>query len=199
MSQHLIIFTRFPEPGKTKTRLIPALGALGAAQLHRQLAEQMLAQAKSLSAILPISLEVCFTGGSLTQMQQWLGGDLTYCVQGTGDLGARMSQAFQRSFEAGMKRVAIAGTDCPHLEVSVLAQAFEQLEQHDLVLGTAKDGGYYLIGLQRLYPELLVGIDWGTSRVFEQTAAIAQRLNLSRASLPELADIDRPEDLGLLH
>lgn len=197
-TQHLIIFTRYPEPGTTKTRLIPALGARGAAELHRQLAEGTLSQAIQLQASTSISLEVRFTGGTTSQMQEWLGVDLAYRLQGNGDLGERMSQALNEAFQSGIQQAVIIGTDCPSLDEVLLAKAFDQLHQHDLVLGPAEDGGYYLIGLRCVYPELFTDIDWGSDRVFEQTIAIAQHLNLSIATLPKLPDIDRPEDLNLL-
>jgi hypothetical protein len=89
----------------------------------------------------------------------------------------------------------IIGTDCPDLTIEILTQAFEALKQHDLVLGPAADGGYYLIGLRRLLPELFVEVSWGTSQVRQQTVEIAQSLDLAIAFLPLLNDIDRPEDL----
>ncbi|ARV62233.1 hypothetical protein BZZ01_29630 [Nostocales cyanobacterium HT-58-2] len=195
--EHLIIFTRYPEPGKTKTRLIPALGTESAANLQRQMTEYTLSQVKQLQKIAPISFEVRFAGGSLQLMQDWLGDEIIYKPQGDGDLGSRMTQSFFNAFQWGAQKVITIGTDCPDVNAQTLAEAFEQLQQYELVLGPAADGGYYLIGLQRLVPELFINIDWGTSQVFEQTMNIAQKLNLSLADLPELADIDRPEDLPI--
>ena len=116
MSQHLIIFTRYPEAGKAKTRLIPALGPEGAAELHCQMAEHTLAQARSLQARLPTSVEIQFVGGSAEQMQGWLGEDLHYQPQSAGDLGDRMAQAFQSAFAAGAVAAIVIGTDCPDLD-----------------------------------------------------------------------------------
>src|SRR4028119_49398 len=92
--QHLIIFTRYPEPGKTKTRLIPALGTEGAANLQRQMTEHSLSQVKQLQKTSAISFEVRFAGGNLQLMQDWLGYDIPYQPQGEGDLGSRMAQSF---------------------------------------------------------------------------------------------------------
>jgi len=191
----LIIFTRYPEPGKTKTRLIPLLGAEGAARLQRQMTEQTLAQVKELKAFRPLSVEVHFAGGNQQLMQDWLGSDIIYRQQSDGDLGRRMALAFKDSFSAGMTSVVIIGTDCPDLNAQLMVKAFHALEQNDLVLGPALDGGYYLIGLRRLIPELFRGISWSTAEVLEQTISIAQRLDLAIAFLPLLNDIDRPEDL----
>ncbi|MBW4479702.1 MAG: TIGR04282 family arsenosugar biosynthesis glycosyltransferase [Tolypothrix brevis GSE-NOS-MK-07-07A] len=197
LKQHLIIFTRYPEPGKTKTRLIPALGSVGAANLQREMTEYTLSHVKELQASTAISLEIRFAGGSLQLMQDWLGSDLVYHLQGEGDLGSRMIRSLLNSFQKNAEYVVIIGTDCPGVNPQILTTAFEQLQVFDLVLGPAVDGGYYLIGLQQPFPELLTNIDWGTSQVLSQTVEIAQKLNLSLAYLPILADVDRPEDLPI--
>jgi hypothetical protein len=108
-----------------------------------------------------------------------------------------MAQAFEAAFRVGMQRVVIVGIDCPDLDTVILYEAFHKLQQHDLVLGSATDGGYYLIGLRRFVPELFQGITWSTDRVWQQTIAIAQQQNLSVGALPPLDDIDRPEDLAI--
>jgi len=196
--QHLIIFTRYPEPGKTKTRLIPALGDVGAANLHKQMTEHTIFQVKELQKITRVSVEVRFTDGNLEKMQNWLGHDLGYQFQGEGDLGARMAESFINVFNQKAQQVIIIGTDCPDLNSQILTTAFEKLEVFNLVLGPALDGGYYLIGLQQPIAELFMNISWGTAQVFAKTVEIAQKLNLSIGYLQPLADIDRPEDLTAL-
>ncbi|MDV2995198.1 MAG: hypothetical protein N4J56_004852 [Chroococcidiopsis sp. SAG 2025] len=194
--ESLIIFTRYPEPGKTKTRLIPALGAEKAALLHRQMTEHTLTQVKRLQVQRSVRVEVCFAGGNSNLMMQWLGNDLIYTVQGEGDLGTRMARSLATTFHDGADYAAIVGTDCPGLNAESIAAAFDQLHRVcDLVLGPAVDGGYYLLGLRRFIPELFVGVNWGSPEVLSQTVAIAKRLNLSIAYLPQLPDVDRPEDL----
>ena len=195
MSERLIVFTRYPEPGKAKTRLIPALGAEAAADLHRQMTEHTLAQVKPLQQSRPLTVEIWFTGGDRARMQSWLGSDVTYQPQPEGDLGDRMAQAFQAAFDGGMKAAVIIGTDCPELTDALLTEAFQALQQTDLVLGPAADGGYYLIGLRQLVPEFFKTIAWSTDRVFQQTVDIASNLNLSLTTLPTLTDVDRPDDL----
>jgi rSAM/selenodomain-associated transferase 1 len=199
VNQRLIIFTRYPEPGKTKTRLIPALGAGGAAAFQRQMTEEKLVEINKLKPFYPLSVEIHFAGGNERLMQEWLGSNWAYQQQSEGDLGDRMSAAFQASFEAGINTSVLIGTDCPDLNAQLLAQAFQKLHQHDLVLGPALDGGYYLIGLRRLIPELFIGISWSTAEVLSQTLKIAQKLELNVALLPPLRDIDRPEDLSGLN
>lgn len=192
----LIIFTRYPQPGKVKTRLIPALGAAGAAALHQRMVEHTLAQARALRQTRALSIEVWFTSSStLAQMQEWLGTDVDYCVQPEGDLGDRMVSAFKSVFSKGYTSALIVGTDCPDLNTTLLAQGFSALAQHELVLGPAIDGGYYLMGLRRLVPELFVDIAWSTGEVLEKTLAIAQQLKLTPFLLHHLTDIDVPQDL----
>ncbi|UNU27280.1 glycosyltransferase [Microcoleus vaginatus HSN003] len=195
MPEKLIVFTRYPEPGTTKTRLIPVLGKAGAANLHRLMAQRTIACALSLEKSRRLSVEIYRAGGSQQLMQEWLGSDISCQNQIDGDLGVRMTAAFEKSFNSGVEKTAIIGTDCPDLKAEIMAQAFEELSQHDVVLGPAADGGYYLIGLRRSIPELFGGINWGTSEVFACTRAIAQKLDLKIAYLPTLADIDIPEDL----
>lgn len=197
VKERLIIFTRYPEAGLTKTRLIPILGAKGAATLHRQMTEYTLSKVRELQNNYPLSVEVCFTGGNLSLMQHWLGSDIIYQPQGEGDLGSRMARSLSVAFQDNIERVVIIGTDCPGLNAQLLEKAFHQLHSRNLVLGPAFDGGYYLIGLHYLIPELFTGINWGTKEVLQKTVNIANKLNLSIAYLPKLADVDRPEDLSV--
>lgn len=195
MVERLIVFTRYPEPGKVKTRLIPALGPVGAAEFYRQMAEHTLAQAKQLQGQRSLQVEIRFVGGSYEFMQDWLGKALIYTAQGEGDLGERMTRSLQSAFDGGIQRAVIIGTDCLELDAQVLEAAFQSLEQYDLVLGPAKDGGYYLVGLRQPVPELFRRIAWSTSAVLQQTITIAQKLGLAIVYLPTLSDIDNPEDL----
>ncbi|MEA5598954.1 TIGR04282 family arsenosugar biosynthesis glycosyltransferase [Rivularia sp. UHCC 0363] len=195
--QHLIIFTRYPEPGKTKTRLIPALGVEGAANLQRQMTEFTLSKVKKLCKSTAISFEVRFADGNLQLMQSWLGTELNYQLQGEGDLGKRMENSFLDAFNQGAKKVVIIGIDCPGVNAQILSEAFEKLQDCDLLLGPAVDGGYYLIGLKLAIGQLFTNIDWGTDRVLKQTVDIARQLNLSVTYLQTLADVDRPEDLAI--
>ncbi len=195
--ERLIIFTRYPEPGKTKTRLIPALGAEKAAALQRQMTEYTLTQVRELQKERLITAEVRFAGGDRTLMVGWLGSDLIYKPQGEGDLGTRMARSLSLACQDNVDSVVIIGTDCPGLNAQLMAKAFKQLHAQDLVLGPALDGGYYLLGLRYFIPELFIGINWGTAEVLQQTVDIATQLNLSVAYLPQLADVDRPEDLPI--
>jgi uncharacterized protein len=204
----LIIFTRYPIAGQAKTRLIPALGPEGAAQLQRQMTERTIALAQDCA----VPFVIAYCGGTLGQMQDWLGAGLNYQPQAAGDLGDRMASAFADGFVAdgfvadgaglrltGDHRVVIIGTDCVELDVAIIKQAFTALDDCDLVLGPAIDGGYYLIGLRQSHPELFQNIAWSTDAVLSMTLGIARERSLSYILLPTLSDIDTPADLKHLH
>ena len=201
-SMRLILFTRYPEPGKTKTRLISALGEEGAAELHHWMTVRTLAQARRFLAQKAVSAEVRFEGGTPSLMREWLGPDLTYRPQGKGDVGERMARAFQEAFAEGIQEAVLVGTDCPGLNTQTLEEAFEKVRREGLVLGPAADGGYYLIGLGRKISQdaighLFSGIAWGKEEVLSQTMKIAHGLGLSVTLVERLHDVDRPEDLFL--
>ena len=193
----LIIFARFPEPGKSKTRLIPALGPAGAAELYRQMVEHTLHWAKKLRDRLPLSIEIRFTGRPLETFRHWLGPNFLYSPQGEGDLGQRMRRSIQDAFAMKMKKVLLIGTDCPDLSPDLVEGALVLLRSSDLVLGPSEDGGYYLVGLRRVVPQLFQDIPWGTETVLRKTLQVAQSSKLSYSLLPFLPDVDRPEDLPI--
>lgn len=197
INETLIILSRYPEAGKTKTRMIPALGAAGAAELQRQMTEHTLNTARKLKSLRDITIEVHFTGGNEQLMQEWLGTDVEYVTQVAGNLGYKMRSAFERAFDRGSQRVVTIGIDCPDIDRVILNQAFDSLQQQDVVIGSAADGGYYLIGLTHSVPKLFQNIDWGSDRVLEQTKAVIKELSLRPYYLTTLSDVDRPEDLAI--
>ncbi len=190
----LIIFTRYPAPGTTKTRLIPSLGKNGAAELHRRMTEHITEHCTSFAKRNNTSLQMHHEGGSKKAMQQWLGSHI-FKTQVKGDLGIRMSSAFQEAFNNGYCKVVIIGSDCPDLTPNILQSAYQKLDHADLVLGPAHDGGYYLIGLKEPRPFLFSKIPWGTNLVLDKTLRIAEHYQLTISLLEQLNDIDRPEDL----
>jgi hypothetical protein len=191
----LIIFTRYPEPGKSKTRLIPELGAKAAAQLQRRMTERIVATSKEALRQRNLFLQVFYQGGNKTLMEDWLGRDIRFIVQAEGDLGRKLRKAFLGGFQAGMDSVVVVGSDCPGLTSNLIIHAFKALRRHDLTLGPAKDGGYYLIGLSKPCSKLFEDIPWGGPQVLSRTREIAAGQRLSTLLLDPLADVDRPEDL----
>ncbi len=197
---YLLIFARLPKAGTNKTRLIPALGAENATLVYRQLIDRTLCLARQLKneqwpREFGCQATVCYTGGSACEVRAAFGADLTYCEQVGHSLGDRLQLATKLAFEAGAHRVIVIGTDCPRLTTSDLKAAFEQLEAHDIVIGPAQDGGYYLIGLNAERASLFADIDWSTSQVLEQTLQKTMQLGLRVHQLRMLSDVDYPEDL----
>lgn len=200
--KRLIIFTRYPEPGKTKTRLIPILGSEGAADLQRQMTDYLVSKVKAFAERRLLSVEVRFEGGSKRLMRKWLGPSFTYRSQGQGDIGRRMERALADGFQEGYTSIVIIGSDVPDISSDIIQQAFEELQKNNLVLGPADDGGYYLIGIPKAdnvltYPELFEAINWGTNKVLSQTIAAANQLGIGYALLDTLKDVDRPADFKI--
>ena len=192
--ERLIVFSRWPVPGKTKTRLIPALGPLGAAELQRRMTLKTMEMARAWASPGRRDIEVQHEGGSWRQMRRWLGPGLLYRPQPSGDLGRRMESAFQTAFDEGTQCVVLVGTDCPGMTSALLDEAISALREHDLVLGPSADGGYWLIGMKRPLP-VFDGIPWSTESVLDQTLALARRHDLDVHLLPTRSDVDLPEDL----
>lgn len=204
MYERLIVFTRFPEPGKTKTRLIPTLGEKGASDLQRQMTEHIIATASKTNRRQGLTIEVRHEGGSTALMREWLGSQFSYLPQGPGDLGQRMARAFEAAFRDSKKAAVIVGSDIPGISTDIIQQAFEGLQNNDLVLGPARDGGYYLIGIKNTIPaetydRLFDGLNWGSGDVLSQTLQIARRSGLNFILLEPLTDVDRPADLQVWH
>ena len=198
--ERLIIFTRYPETGTTKTRLIPLLGDEGAANLQRQMTEHTLSRMMGLTASNGLTIEIRYDGGDEHLMRRWLGTEFEYALQGDGTLGERMQRAFEDAFKSKATAVVIIGTDIPDLTAVDITSAFAVLKQKNMVLGPAKDGGYYLIGLQKnafspAVGELFTGITWGEHDVLKKTLNISSHLGLNYSLLKEMDDVDRPEDI----
>jgi hypothetical protein len=198
-AERLILFSRYPEPGKTKTRLIPVLGPRGAAQLQRHMTEHALSRVGGLIRTRSLDIEVRYDGGSRELIERWLGEAVSCRAQGGGDLGRRLEHAFSDAFAQGVNRVVIMGTDCPGITAARVDSAFDLLGRFDVVLGPATDGGYYLIGLRHPAPQLFVDMPWGTAEVKAETLARADASGLEVVCLESLGDVDRPEDLWVWH
>lgn len=195
--EQIIIFTRFPEPGETKTRLIPVFGEEGAANLQRCMTEDTLERALRLNKKRSISIEIHYEGGNSEVMERWLGKDVVCQPQESGHLGERMSRAFMKSFDVGYERVLIIGTDSPDLSIHLLQNAFDALSHSDVVIGPARDGGYYLIGFRKndFSPEAFEEINWGTDKVYKKTLNFLKKTGSKIHLLPQWNDVDTLDDL----
>jgi rSAM/selenodomain-associated transferase 1 len=198
--EEVIIFTRYPEPGKVKTRLIPYLEAEKAARVQRLLTERVIQHVLPLGKIRPVQISLLYTGGTRDQMERWLDGSIIMAEQQGENIGERMATALRSAWTRGSARAVLIGSDCPAVDAELIAEALDQLQTHDVVLGPTYDGGYYLIGLNSELPDekidiLFQDISWGTAIVFHQTVQKAQKESLTIATLKTMHDIDRPEDL----
>lgn len=191
----VIVFTRYPEPGRTKTRMIPALGPGGAAELHVALTRHTLKMARDYCSQTSCELEVRFARGDANKMGVIFGTDQQYRSQTGHDLGGRLTNAISVAFTERASRVVVIGSDCPEIDASIFDEAMQSLPGCDVVLGPAIDGGYYLIGLRHNQPQLFQGIDWGSDQVLKQTLDKAKRSHLRVHCLPPLSDVDHPGDL----
>lgn len=192
----IVIFVKAPLPGFAKTRLIPTLGAQGAADLARRMLAHTLS--KALAAGVG-AVELCVTPSAADSAWQTLAlsDAVQWSDQGEGDLGERMARATQRVLDAG-ESVLLIGTDCPQLSHEHLRQAAAALRSTDATLFPTFDGGYALLGLNRFHPSLFTGIAWSTSTVAFETLCRLEQLGWSVQNNPMLRDIDEPADLKWL-
>ena len=192
----IIVFAKAPRPGLAKTRLIPALGAAGAAALAARMLAHTLDQALA-SDVGAVELCVAPVPGDAVWQGVELPEGLALTAQGEGDLGARMARATQRAIEAGdsCAGVLLIGTDCPAVDAVCLRQAASALEETDAVIAPTADGGYALLGLRRFDASLFADIAWSTSTVATTTMARLDALDWHCMHLPLMRDIDEPVDL----
>jgi rSAM/selenodomain-associated transferase 1 len=186
---------RAPQPGRVKTRLAAAIGDQAALRVYTRLAEHTLAEVRALAAD-GIAVRVHYAPADAGEaVRTWLGDGPLYLPQAEGDLGARMRDAFARAFAAGAERVVIVGSDLPELSASLLRRAFELLDSHPAVVGPARDGGYYLLGLRGTIEGIFAGIEWSTSSVLRATLERLRAAGAEPAILEVLSDVDTVADL----
>ena len=193
-SKLIIVFTRFPTPGKTKTRLIPALGALGAARWHCRTAEKTIRAAARYAGAHDAGVLICFTGADEKQMKKWLGNRFAYVPQADGDIGQKMAAAFSHGHTLGARQMVLVGTDIFQLQHDHFRLAFDRLNHHDVVIGPSTDGGYWLLGLTRPQP-VFSNISWSTESVLADTLDRCRQHHLSHFLLNALTDVDTPAEL----
>ncbi|HYG47626.1 MAG TPA: TIGR04282 family arsenosugar biosynthesis glycosyltransferase [Allosphingosinicella sp.] len=183
----IVIFAKAPVPGRVKTRLIPALGAEGAAKL----AARMLAGTVAEALATGLAVELCGEPDAASWHEARAGLALT--AQGEGDLGERLARAAERVLAD--EPVLLIGADCPELDRARLQGAAAALETRDAVIHPAHDGGYALLGLGRFDRSLFEGIEWSTATVAERTMRKIEALGWSLRVGQTLRDIDAPGDL----
>lgn len=189
-AETLLIFVKNPEKGKVKTRLAQTVGEDKALAIYRKL----LKITKSVTDQLKVHREVWYSR-FIEKDDIWSDSPYEKKLQRGKDLGARMKGAFQEAFASGSGRVVIIGSDCAELSPRILRQAFQVLEEHDVVVGPSRDGGYYLLGMAEFYMALFDQKNWSTPAVCKQTIQQLKRMNVTYRLLPELNDIDTEQDL----
>lgn len=184
----IILFAKPPVKGLVKTRLATDLGNDTTLEIYQQLLQNAVNQASSSIADLVIYW-------SEKNFDSTLYSKFPFQIQFGENLGKRMINAFNWAFECGYEKVVIMGSDCPELNAEVIDYSFTALSKADLVFGKAEDGGYYLVGMNRLYEPILDFKEWSHSQVLENALQVAREMKLKVELLPVLSDIDNVRDL----
>lgn len=186
----IIVFLKYPELGRSKTRLAATVGNLNALKVYKELLSHTNLITKDLKAD-----KYLFYDKVSENKMPW--GDDTYftAYQKESDLGGRMQHAFEQLFAKGYQRILIIGSDCYELTQTIIEDAFKALESSKVTIGPAKDGGYYLLGLSKMVPQLFSNVAWSTDEVFKTTVSVLEDLKISYKVGVELSDIDTIDDL----
>lgn len=186
----LLIFVKNPIAGKVKTRLARSVGTEKALEVYHKLLDIT----REITTSLSCHRQVWYSN-YVDDEDRWEKGDYEKRLQSGGDLGDRMQNAFKQAFADEYEKVVIIGSDCAELTQEIIEEAFNTLDNCDVVIGPSKDGGYYLLGMNSFYGDLFSGINWSTPAVYEQTIGRVKELDLSFRSLRTLNDIDTKQDI----
>lgn len=190
----IIIFVRQPELGKVKTRLAVTMGNEKALAVYRFLLQHTYGLIKD-----SLFAAYVFYAGSMAADDLWRSNNIKKKIQEGNDLGEKMSNAFKTVFADGFSKLLIIGSDCYELTIELINQAFEQLSIADIVIGPARDGGYYLLGMNAPFKDLFQNIVWSTSTVYSETLKKINQHACSVAVLPVLTDVDTAADITFLY
>ncbi len=186
----LIIFYRNPKIGKVKTRLAATVGNQKALEIYMKLS----LHTKTITEDLNLEKIVFYTD-VIDLMDIWPNATFLKALQDGKELGEKMKNAFVAGFETGYTSICIIGTDCYELTAEIITQAFEALKSADAVIGPARDGGYYLLGMTNPHTGVFNNKNWSTETVLQETIQNFESLNLNYIKLQELTDVDTAEDL----
>ena len=184
----LIIFTRNPELGKVKTRLASTIGDEKALEIYKELLLHTMETTKNIDVDVFV-----FYDKKIEENDIWPNETYHKFVQSGEDLGEKMQNAFQKLFDLKYQNCIIIGSDLFDLNEKIISDAFQMFDKNDVVIGPAEDGGYYLLGLKKIIPEIFKNKKWGTSSVFEDTIKDLENLKIEYTK--KLNDIDTFEDL----
>ena len=185
----LIIFVKNLIEGQVKTRLAATLGDDTAMDIYKRLLKNAHDKMQS------FEVDKIVSYSDFIVEDIWENNLFQKEIQEGNDLGERMGNAFKSSFTAGYKKSIIIGTDCPGINIDILEEGFLKLNNSDVVIGPAADGGYYLLGMNKVHSFLFQKIKWSTDKVLQQTIDLCDKNHLSYFLLPELSDVDEEKDL----
>ncbi len=186
----LLIFVKNPVEGKVKTRLAKTIGDQNALLIYHAL----LNHTRTIASEISVS-RYLFYDEKIEINDDWFNDLYTKNQQVNGDLGKRMSAAFEHVFSKGVSKAIIIGSDCIELTTEIITNAFELLENNDVVIGPALDGGYYLLGMKTLHNCIFENKSWSTDLLIAETLESLKKENLSVQLMPKLSDIDTETDL----
>ncbi len=186
----LLIFAKNPIYGQVKTRLAASIGKETALAVYKQLLQHTL----FITEYLPIH-KILFYSAYLDEHDHWNSNFFEKKVQKGADLGERMKNAFTYAFQNGFEKAVIIGTDCPELDAGLIMNAFSYLNRNDVLIGPAKDGGYYLLGMKKTHTFFFEDMEWSCNKVLEATISLCTKHNLQYELLPQLHDIDEEKDI----
>jgi rSAM/selenodomain-associated transferase 1 len=186
----LLLFVKHPISGQVKTRLARSMGDDQALAIYRRLLRHSLAVSRKVAAD-----SVVFYGNSVPENDLWQEAGYPRHLQQGEDLGARMANAIRWGIEQGYKKIVLIGSDCAQLRAEHVEKAFSSLNRAEVVLGPAKDGGYYLIGMQRMFEPLFLNKRWSTEKVLKSSLSDLILHEMSFSLIDTLSDVDYPEDL----
>ena len=190
---NVIVFCKYPVEGKVKTRIANTMGNEFAVKLYKIFAEHTFQELLKTDSVFPY---LFFKGKEdRGKIEDWTGREFLLETQEGDDLGERMYNAFKKVIDRGSAKTIIVGTDIPDVSSDIIRKAFQALDNSDIVIGPSNDGGYYLLGMKKLYKGLFSGIEWSGNSVLSATLDKINSLNLSYSILPELIDIDTEDDL----
>ena len=188
MPNTILLFVKYPQPGRVKTRIAATVGADAATAIYKELVARVWAQLPADAAI-----TVCYDPAERgEEVRAWLPGAARYEAQAAGDLGVRLRMAVGSAFANGEAKVAVIGSDCVDITPALFAETWQRLDHAEVVLGPTDDGGYYLIALRRPMPALFENIRWSTEHTLADT--LAQTGAAPTHLLPKLRDVDTHED-----
>jgi len=188
--QLLIVFIKNPILGKVKTRLAASLGDQKALRVYKLLLDHTLRITGNLEYD-----KMVYYSDFVPEKDEWLGAGFKQGLQIGQDLGQKMKNAFEEGFRAGYSSIVIIGSDCFELTGNHIAKAFDNLENSNVVVGPATDGGYYLLGMTGLFENVFENKKWSTASVFRDTIKNLTESNIKFYLLEQLNDIDTESDL----